>query len=677
MAIALGIGIYLIVTTTLISKDGRLYIECAKQIEDNPVEAVRNMQPCPGYPLLISLMHRTMGIFSDTKSIQGWIFSAQFVSLLSKIIASVALYFVGCYFVGARASFWGVLILTILPDSAEFGSDALADWPHIMFLVIGFLLLLSGARRGKSWMFGFAGIIAGLAYLVRSEGCQLVLYGGAWLLFNFIKPQGQMKRTMAAGSLILLLAGFAAIAIPYMQLRGYVFPDQNMFKLPELLSFSGNINTSIINTNMCLAGLSIKWLIGDGTLITNMCETLMYYFFPALIIGSYCYFRKHSKTFEQTFFAAAFVIFNIAMLSWQSDRFLSRRHVMPLIIFTVFYIPIGLEVIAGWISEKSKQNKISMQKNKQRWFFILLIVGIVICVPKLLRPLGIKKQGYIDAAMWLKENTKPEDIIAAVDKRIAFYGERVSTGGAEYEIFEDIQYTVKFDTERKKSLNGNLVFNGADGVVNTNLTIPGESNMTISAWVKPNAAFQNGIIFSPQAWYNDFFFIRSINNKWYACLRWGTTTSYNLASESPYEAGKWYHIAGVADIANQTLELYVNGVLSNSIRIDSMGIFNNEFKWNIGGTTTQYFNGSIDNVMISNKALHSYKIEALYAGGMKLNGLSEIAKIIANNNISGCWRIDKESSMWIEEIEDAGKKVYEVFVDKRKNRGKKIVIYKK
>lgn len=34
------------------------------------------------------------------------------------------------------------------------------------------------------------------------------------------------------------------------------------------------------------------------------------------------------------------------------------------------------------------------------------------------------KQGYLDAAMWLKENTKPEDIIAVPDKRIAFYAER-------------------------------------------------------------------------------------------------------------------------------------------------------------------------------------------------------------------------------------------------------------
>ena len=271
LAVALVIGVYLIVTTVLIAKDGTMYIEYAKKIADNPVEAVRNMPPCPGYPFLIYLMHKVTGLFNDTESIQRWIISAQLVSLLSKVIASVALYFVGSYFVGPRISFWGVLILSILPDSAKFGSDALTEWPHLMFLTTGFLLLLLGAQYRKNWMFGWAGIIAGLGYLVRSEGCQLILYGSAWLLFNLVRPQGKMKRTKAAGALILLLAGFAVIAIPYMRSKGYVFPDQRMWKLSEFLSVSNDNYSPIINTNMCLAGLSIKGIVGNETLITNIC----------------------------------------------------------------------------------------------------------------------------------------------------------------------------------------------------------------------------------------------------------------------------------------------------------------------------------------------------------------------------------------------------------------------
>jgi len=423
VTIALVIGVYLIATTVLISKDGTLYIECARKTVDGGAQA-------PGYAFSIYLMHKAAGVFYDAQSLQGWIISAQAVSLLSKLIATIALYFVGSYFVGSQLSFWGVLILSILPDSVGYGSDALTDWPNVMFLAIGFLLLLLGVRYRKPWIFGWAGIAGGLGYLVRHECGQVVLYGIAWLLFNLIRPQDKMKRTKAAGALLLLLAGFGIIAIPYMQSKGYVFPEQLIWKLPALLSMSYDNIGSVLNTNMYLAGLSIGKIIGNNTLVNNMCETLLYYFVPALLIGSYYYFRRQPKKVEQTFFAAAFIVVNVAIALWQSSYRglpLSRRYTLPLVAFTIFYIPVGFHIIAFWLGAKG----VAVEKNIQRWFFILMMVGIGICVAKLvmITPLRWEKQGYRDAAEWLNKNTAPTDIIAVTDKRIAFYAERQ---GLEY-----------------------------------------------------------------------------------------------------------------------------------------------------------------------------------------------------------------------------------------------------
>ena len=57
-------------------------------------------------------------------------------------------------------------------------------------------------------------------------------------------------------------------------------------------------------------------------------------------------------------------------------------------------------------------------------FYILLAIGVVICMPKLLRPSGFDKQGYRAAAKWLRENTGKNDVIAVPDLRISFYAER-------------------------------------------------------------------------------------------------------------------------------------------------------------------------------------------------------------------------------------------------------------
>jgi len=445
LAVALGIGIYLIATTVLIAKDGTFYIELAKSIADNPVEAMRNI-PSWGYPFLIHLMHKMIGLFYDATSLQGWIISAQAVSLISKVIASIALYFVGSYFVGSRLSFWGVLILSILPDSAEYGSDALSNWPNIMFLAIGFLLLLLGSRFRKNWMFGWAGITTGLGYLIRPECGQVVLYGSAWLLFNLIRPQGKMRRIKAIGALVLLLAGFAVIAVPYMRSKGYIFPRQGIWKLPALLSMSNDSIGSAFDTNICLAGLSVGKIIGDDTLITNMCETLVYYFITPLLIGCYYYFRKQSKTLEQTFFAAAFITVNVGILLWQSScrGFLSRRHTFVLVAFTIFYIPVGLHVIASWLSRRTSKSDSAVEENIRRWFFILMVVGFVICAAKFVRitPLRWEKAGYKETSEWLSKNTAPTNIIATPDKRITFYAERE---GLEYgeQIPEQVNYIVR------------------------------------------------------------------------------------------------------------------------------------------------------------------------------------------------------------------------------------------
>jgi hypothetical protein len=461
-AVILAVGIYLICTTVLISKDGTLYIDCAKQFVDtNFVETVRNIPVCPGYPSLIYLMHKTTGLFGNAESLQSWIVSAQTVSLFSKLIASIALYFAGSFFAGRKAAFWGIIILSVLPDSAEYGSDALTEWPQLMFLASGFLLLLWGTQQQKIWMFGLAGIAAGLGYLIRSESCQLVLYGGVWLIFNLIRPEGKMRRTKAVGALILLAVGFAVVAAPYMKLKGYVFPDQNLLKLPAMLSVNDSGDSekrdcfavlAMTNPTKVLAGLtnvqtaemSLGKIMGNKTLTKNLCETLMYYFVPGLLIGCYYYFLKQSKSTEQTFYAAAFIVFNIAMFLWQlycrqgPINFLSRRHTLALIAFTVFYIPIGIEIIAGWINKKD----MPLRQARDRWFYILLIIGIAICLPKLLKLIDTQKYGYRDAAAWLNKNTALADVIAVPDKRITFYAERT---GLEYgeQIPEQAGYVVR------------------------------------------------------------------------------------------------------------------------------------------------------------------------------------------------------------------------------------------
>jgi len=288
--INLIIGIYLIATTVLISKDGTTYINCARQFShSNLISAISNIETAPGYPFLIFLMHGAIEFLTNNSSIQGWILSAQLVSLSSKLLASNFLYFIGIQFIDQKKLvFWGIVILSILPDSAKYGSDALTEWPQLMFLSLGFLMLLLGATKQNYWIFGLVGIISGLGYLIRSESCQLMIYGGVWLAYSFFQFGKKADKAKIITSVILLILCFGMTAIPYMKLKGYVFPDQRVLKLGPVLKTTNSTNTHSTE------GFSPK-TTGNKNITKNICETLVYYFVPALLIGGYYYFRKYPK----------------------------------------------------------------------------------------------------------------------------------------------------------------------------------------------------------------------------------------------------------------------------------------------------------------------------------------------------------------------------------------------
>jgi len=434
LVIALAIGVYLIATTILISKDGVFYIERAQQFPGNPILIIKTHPP--GYPFFIFIVHKLATFFSDGSSVQMWIYSAQSIALLCRLLALIPLYFIGKLFVGGKRSFWAILILIILPYPSEFVIDVLREWPYILFWATGFLFLIHGAGQGKCLMFGAAGLATGLGYIIRPECAQLIIYGIVWILVGLLLPRRQMGRSKLLCALSVLLIGFAIPTVPYSIIRGNILP----VKIKVLLSSTlprqlheiqePEINSG--NNTYTASGVPGNIVKAIGKLVSRISETLMYYYLPALLVGIYFHFRKKpSPTEIEKFFVPTLVILNIIMLiilqrNW---GYISRRHSFVLVAFTIFYIPIGLEVSADWLANRFSRSPPASAHDRRMWFFILLITGTAICLPKLLTRPGSDKPGIRTAASWLSENTAQEDLIAVTDKRISFYARRK---GIEY-----------------------------------------------------------------------------------------------------------------------------------------------------------------------------------------------------------------------------------------------------
>ena len=449
--LALCIGVYLIFTTALVSKDGITFIKYGQQIESSSVETKVNEDQHPGYPWLILTAHKLTRLLHNNTSILSWIYCAQSVALVFRLLSIVVLYFIAKHLFGAGMSFWAVLILIVLPKPAEYGSDTLSDWPHLFFLLTSFLLLLKGAVNRNWRLFGFSALAAGAGYLIRPECVQMIVMGSLWLGLQSLLPGHTLSKARALPALALLFAGFLAFAWPYMNLKGAVFPKKKVgqftsvshqLELPE----KKNLTLSKAKTMLQVAPLKITKAFCK--IAANIGETLMWFFVPALLLGIYKKL-KNLKWYEpEKFFIIAIIGLNIPVMIWLHYKhgYMSDRHTLPLLIIPILYIPLGLQEFAVRLqklcSAKVKSSG-AINFNERFWFLLLLLIGVSICSPKLLRPIRAEKQGFRAAAEWLKKNTDSDAIIAVPDRRISFYAGRKELYYENRDIPKKAEYLVK------------------------------------------------------------------------------------------------------------------------------------------------------------------------------------------------------------------------------------------
>jgi hypothetical protein len=290
----------------------------------------------------------------------------------------------------------------------------------------------------------------------------VVVFGTLWLGLQVFYSGRIISKRKAVFAFALLLVGFLIIAGPYMKLKGAVFPKK------QLVEFTANIQSSgvskqeiqIRSNDVYAAGFVPSDIAGAlGKLVQRVSETLMWFFVPTLLIGVYKYFRKRDWREPERFFVIALIALNVLIMTLLYCKFgyMSRRHTLPLVIFTIFYVPAGLEALASWLNEKfSKaiERLFAVKANADFWFMVLLVIGIAICSPKLLRPIRAEKQSYRDAARWLVENTDEKDIIAVSDIRIGFYSGRRSVKYNGRAVPKEAQYVVKVFEDEKNTPSG-------------------------------------------------------------------------------------------------------------------------------------------------------------------------------------------------------------------------------
>lgn len=423
IVIALLIGLYLIATSVMISKDGVFYLEIAKKFAENPTDIAANRPS--GYEFLIFYGHTLIQLIPGVSKIESWIWAGQGVALLCRMLAIVPLYFIGTRLTGREIGFRGCLVLLLLPIPAHFGSDILREWPNLLFMSLGALCFLWGVRDNRPWIFFFVGLLGGVSFFIRLESAQIVLFAGIALMVMMIKRSHPGGRFRAIAGEIFLIVGFCGPILLYAGLSGQLrtrYMDEYITKAHSAVSES---NTT--QTESKLDGQSRNAVDHSApgfcyALFQNTGELLMWYFLPFWGIGLYHRLSGKADAVERFLVVALLSTGLILFLFryWYIQPVITRRWILPIIALTVFYIPVGINRAGTWL----EATRVIRGWDATRWTHILLVVGVLICLPKLIKPMGYDKKGYRVAAQWMTENTRQDDRIYSFDTRIPFYADR-------------------------------------------------------------------------------------------------------------------------------------------------------------------------------------------------------------------------------------------------------------
>lgn len=184
-----------------------------------------------------------------------------------------------------------------------------------------------------------------------------------------------------------------------------------------------------------------------------------------------------------------------------------------------------------------------------------------------------------------------------------------------------------------------LSFNGSNGFVSsthsTSLNITG--NITISAWVKPNAAAMAG--------YPMIVTKGAVNTGYLLFLNSGLLTfrltfspDRNVTTNIRLTTSTWNYITAVYD--GTLAKVYVNGVFNNSASYAGVTLDSNTNSLGIGGRESNFLDGALDDVRIYNRALSGAEIAQLYTmGGGKINKTTTVRPALLNGLVSW-WTFD-------------------------------------
>jgi len=212
---ASGLQVMLAARAWTISVDGTLFIDYARELAIDPLEAMRAHDQHPGYPAMVVACRGMVQLLGLQGELTPWIVGAQVVSGLCGVLSVLVLWFWTRGMYGSAIANIACWVLVLLPLFRMNAVEAQSDTPHLLPYLLAVWLATAGIKSGRPAYWIGAGLASGAAFWIRPEGLEVPLVAGLLLCCP-----GEITFRRRALCMAALVVSTLAVAAPYCVLAG-------------------------------------------------------------------------------------------------------------------------------------------------------------------------------------------------------------------------------------------------------------------------------------------------------------------------------------------------------------------------------------------------------------------------------------------------------------------------
>lgn len=428
--------------------DGIIYLNAAKAFLADGIKSAILVYHWPFYSLLIACVSKLTHLPVENAAflLDAFLIAilvVAFILLVKELGGSVA------------EQYFALLIILIFPYLNHDRDNILRDFGYYAFLLTSLLFFMRYMRQldwrnAISWSISIV-----VAALFRIEGVIILALAP---LIIFVKPNlsfaqkriGYLKANTlfiivitVITTLLLIkhrhIAGLGHIGELIGKLYTYFFNWANYFIIKK-----SAVAQYVLNP--IAAGSALTFLLGGLTAIfLESFFGVLGFFYTVLVF--YALFKKQipkNINSQLALYTYSIIILLTLFVFLVQQYFLSRRYVAPLCLIFMLSIPFGLRIIFSNGLQWWKQTQIS-----KRWVAAITCLLLLVTTVDGFGHFGPSKTYMINAGVWIKQNTPPQDRLYSNSAQVAYYSDRPGTR------YPDDFGDVSSFPERLKKLNLN------------------------------------------------------------------------------------------------------------------------------------------------------------------------------------------------------------------------------